>query len=400
MIQAGTGPFWRATAALCLGSFMVFCNVYATQPLLPMLRDAFAVSPLQSSLSLSVTTLTLGASLLLYGPLSDALGRKPIMVTTMVLATLCTAGLTVVGSFPLLLALRALQGFCLGGLPAVAVAYMGDEFDRRAMLTAVGLYIAGNSLGGISGRVLSGAVADHWGWRTSFAALTVLSIVCVAVFARALPPSRQFRPRPLGIRQMGADLAGHLRDPAILPAYLAGGLNFFIFVNLYSYITYRLSAPPYSLSPGWLGLLFLTYLAGTLASAVSGRVLLRLTAPRAMAAGSVVMIAGSALTLTSPLPLVISGLAVNALGFFLAHSAASGWVGRSAQQARASASSLYLLFYYVGGSTGSFYLDPFWATGGWPAVVAAAIAVLIVTGGLAIYLGSRTVAPERSADAA
>jgi YNFM family putative membrane transporter len=119
-----------------------------------------------------------------------------------------------------------------------------------------------------------------------------------------------------------------------------------------------------------------------------------------MAAGSVVMIAGSALTLTSPLPLVISGLAVNALGFFLAHSAASGWVGRSAQQARASASSLYLLFYYVGGSTGSFYLDPFWATGGWPAVVAAAIAVLIVTGGLAIYLGSRTVAPERSADAA
>lgn len=392
MITAHTPAFWRATLALALGSFMIFCNLYTTQPLLPLLRAAFGVSELVAGLTVSLATLTLGVSLLVFGPLSDALGRTRIMLLTMALATACTIGLALLEGFWALLALRALQGFWLGGLPAIAVAYLGDEFERRAMLLAVGLYIAGNSLGGITGRLVSGVVAEQWGWQAAFVAMSGLSLVCLLAFYWLLPASREFRPQPLGPRRVLRDLGGHLRDPRLLPAYLVGGLNFFIFVNQYSYVTYRLSAPPYGLSAQWLGMLFLTYLAGTLASALSGRVLARFTAPQTMAVGIALFGAGSLLTLAAPLALILGGLTLGAFGFFLTHAVASGWVGREARRARASASSLYLLFYYLGASLGGFYLDPFWRLAAWPGVIAASLAVLALTATLSLRLQRRVTA--------
>jgi len=392
VIEAHTPAFRRATLALALGSFMIFCNLYTTQPLLPMLRAEFGVSELLASLTVSLATLTLGVSLLVFGPLSDALGRTRIMLLTMALATACTIGLMLVEGFWALLALRALQGFWLGGLPAIAVAYMGDELERRAMLLAVGLYIAGNTLGGITGRLLSGVVAEQWGWQAAFVAMSGLSVACLLAFHRLLPASQHFRAQPLHPRRVLADLGGHLSDLRLLPAFLVGGLNFFIFVNQYSYVTYRLSAPPYDLSAQWLGMLFLTYLSGTLASLLSGRVLTRLTAPQTMALGIGVFAAGTLLTLAAPLALILAGLAVNAFGFFLTHAVASGWVGREARRARASASSLYLLFYYLGASLGGFYLDPFWRLAAWPGVVTASLMVLAITATLSLQLHRRAIA--------
>ena len=132
MIETRTAAFWRATLALSLGSFIIFANVYVTQPLLPMLADNFAVSALEAGWSFTATTLMLGLSLLIYGPLSDALGRRPIMLISMAGATLVTIALSFTESFSSLLLLRALQGLLLGGLPAIAIAYMGDEFSKKA----------------------------------------------------------------------------------------------------------------------------------------------------------------------------------------------------------------------------------------------------------------------------
>ncbi|MBU2022918.1 MAG: MFS transporter, partial [Gammaproteobacteria bacterium] len=163
MIEVGSSVFWRGTLALVIGSFMIFANVYVTQPLLPMIANEFSISPLQASGSFTITTLTLGISLLFYGPISDALGRKGIMVMTMVGITLTTFCLSLVQSYESLLALRALQGFFLAGLPAIAVAYLGDEYTPEALMVAVGLYISGNTLGGIGGRLIGGFVGEWLG---------------------------------------------------------------------------------------------------------------------------------------------------------------------------------------------------------------------------------------------
>lgn len=386
MIESSNPLFWRATLALCLGSFMIFANVYVTQPLLPMLSQAFDVSPLAAGWTFTVTTLTLGLSLLFWGPLSDALGRRWIMLLTMSGATLLTLLLSFTEDYTTMLILRAGQGVLLAGLPAIAIAWMGDEFSRPAMLLAVGLYIGGNSIGGISGRLIGGFVGEWLGWSEAFLVMTLLSVVCLLVFALLLPPSRHFETRPLRPRQMVADLAGHLRNPLLLLAYLIGGFNFFIFVNQYSYVTFVLADEPYNLPASLLGMLFLTYLSGTFGSSISGKAGQRWSQPACMASGVLVLMLGSLLTLFGSLWMIVLGLLVNSFGFFFAHSSASSWVSQNARYARASASSLYLLFYYTGASLGGFYLHFFWEWLGWSGVVLGSWLVLTLTLGLSLWL--------------
>lgn len=253
----------------------------------------------------------------------------------------------------------------------------------------MGLYISGNSLGGIGGRLIGGFVGDWLGWSSAFLVMGMVSLVCLTLFAFMLPPSRGFQPHRLHPRVMVADLVGHLRNPLLLVAYLIGGFNFFIFVNQYSYATFVLAAEPYNLSASFLGLLFLTYLTGTLASTLAGRVALRLSQPRCMALGILCLIGGSLVTLLPSLVAIIGGFFINSFGFFFAHSSISSWVSHNAERAKASASSLYLLFYYIGASSGGFYLHPFWELAGWPGVVAGSLLVLALTLTGALWLSRR-----------
>ncbi|WKE65196.1 MFS transporter [Gallaecimonas kandeliae] len=390
MIAAGTKAFWQATLALSLGSFLIFANLYLTQPLLPMLAAQFGVSPLTASYSFTLSTLMLGLSLLLYGPLSDALGRRAIMLATMAGAVLCTLALSQVSSFGALLALRALQGFFLGGLPAIAIAYMGDEMSKPALVSAVGFYISANSLGGISGRLLGGFLGDGLGWPAAFGVVGLGSLLVLAVFAWLLPPSQGFEAKPLHLKRMAGDLLGHLKNKLLLLSYAIGGLNFFIFVNQYSFLTFRLSAEPYALPARYLGLLFLTYLSGTLGSALSGRLAARFSQPLVMALGIALMMVGSLVSLATPLWAIMAGFLVSAFGFFLCHANASSWVSHNARQAKASASSLYLVFYYLGASLGGTYLAPFWHQGAWAGVVLGSLLILGLTFSLCLVLQRST----------
>lgn len=386
MIEKGSSDYWRATIALAIGSFMVFASVYTTQPLLPLIAQTFEISALHASASFTVSTLMLGLSLLVYGPLSDALGRRNIMLISLSGVVLTTLLLTQVGSYEELLLLRAVQGFMLGGLPAIAIAYLGDEFSRPAMIAAVGLYISGNTLGGIGGRLIGGTMGEWLGWHSAFWAMSVVTVVCFVLFWWLLPKSRGFQKKPLSARRAVGNLARHVKNPMLLPVYLFGGLNFFIFINQYSYATFLLADEPYNLSPFWLGLLFLTYLSGTVGASFSGRFSQWWSQPAVMAAGVIVMMVGSLVTLLDGVTFVVGGFLISAFGFFVAHSTASSWVGAHGGDARASASSLYLVFYYLGASTGGLYLQPFWSWSGWSGVIMGSLLVLTVTLSCAFWL--------------
>lgn len=390
MIEANSRDYWRATLALCLGSFMIFANVYITQPLLPTLAQEFSVSALESSWTFTITTLTLGLSLLIYGALSDALGRRGIMVLTLGGVMVCGFLLSQVEDYSELLLLRAIQGLLLGGLPAIAIAYMNDEFSPRALSLAVGLYIGGNTLGGIGGRLIGGFVGESLGWQGAFWVMALVSLFCVLAFVYLLPKSARFESRPLRLGPMMRSMGDHLSNPLLLSAYLIGGLNFFIFINQYSYITFVLSKAPYYLPASVLGLLFLTYLTGTFGSAISGRVADYLSQPKAMALGIMILAVGSSVTLFESLSAIIVGFLINSFGFFFCHSTASSWVSKQATHAKASASSLYLVFYYLGASLGGFYLQPFWKIWQWSGVVAGSLCVLGITFLYALRLDRRS----------
>lgn len=386
VINYKSPAFYQSSFALCFAAVVVFANLHLLQPLLPVLSREFALTPLQTSWAYGVGTLTLGLSLLVYAALSDAWGRKTLLLATLIGMTLSTLALTQVESFAALVCWRALQGLFLGGLPAVAIAYMGEEYSKPALVAAVGFYISANSLGGISGRLMAGAMADLGHWQWVFWPVALMGVFSCYFIWRYLPASKSFSAKAFSLRQAFADNLFHLRQPILLLSYLIGGLNFFIFLNQYTYIAFVLSDAPHNLSSFWIGLLFVTYFTGTIGSALSGKVALRLPVPLGMALGVIILMLGTLVTLHSSLLMIVLGFFINAFGFFLTHSLASSWVSQHALRAKASASALYLVFYYVGASSGGVYLQPFWHWLNWQGVVLGALLMYGVTLLLCLWL--------------
>lgn len=379
MIEQGTKVFWKTTIALSIGSLLVFANVYFTQPILPVFTKEFGISPLLSSMSISLVILSLGISLLFYGPISDSYGRRGIMIVTMAVATLATFLIVFTSSYTSLLIIRVVQGIFLAGLPSLAFAYIGEEYSAKALPLAIGIYISGNTIGGMTGRILSGFITDLLNWRWAFFILGIVSLVCLLIFVLLLRPSQHFEKKPFDLKKGFSSYKIHLKNPVLCYAYLVGGLHFLLFVGQFTYITYLLSNKPYLLSPTIIGLLFLTYLAGTFSSPLAGKVSGRISRAKCIGIGIFIMVIGFFITLIPSIWTILLGLIFICFGFFFSHSVASSWVSYFATYAKASASGLYLISYYIGGSLGPIYLDKFWHKLGWPGIVIGCMLILGLT---------------------
>lgn len=368
-IQKGTKAFHKANWALFLAGFITFANLYVTQPLLPTFSEAFHVSPAVASLSLSVTTFALAVSLIIVSSLSEAWGRKSLMTISIFAASVLTLALAFSPNFETILVLRVVQGIVFAGLPAIAMAYLGEEMEPASLGIAMGLYISGNSVGGLSGRVIIGTLTDHYNWHTGMMVLGGISLLVSLLFVWMLPSSKHFSARPLQLKALTKTLLQHLRDPSMLCLYGMGFLLMGSFVTLYNYIGFKLMAPPYNLSATIVGWIFVIYLVGTFSSAWFGSLADRYGRQRMLLLAIAIMLAGAIVTLNGLLTLKIIGITVFTFGFFAAHSIASGWVSKRASHDKAQASSLYLFFYYVGSSVGGTVAGVFWMKYGWMGVI-------------------------------
>ncbi len=368
-IERGTPAFRRTNLALFSAGFSTFALLYCVQPLLPVFSREFGVSAAASSLSLSLTTALLAASVLIAGSLSEAWGRKSVMVVSLFAAAILTVICALVPGWRALLLVRALEGIAFSGLPAVAMAYLSEEMDYKSVGLAMGLYIGGSGLGGMTGRFATGYLTDIASWRVALGAIGGFGILAALIFWRTLPQSRHFEARPLALGELKAFFLDHLRDAGLPWLFIEGFLLMGSFVTTYNYIGYRLLAPPYRLSQTEVGAIFAVYLFGTGSSAWVGNLAGRLGRRKVFWATIAIMLTGLLLTLLSPLGIIITGIAVLTVGYFGAHSIASSWVGLRARHSKAQASALYLFFYYVGssvvGSTGGL----FWSASGWRGVV-------------------------------
>jgi MFS transporter, YNFM family, putative membrane transport protein len=376
-LEPGT-PLFRAVAlALLALGLATFAVLYCVQPLMPLFAATFHLSPAASSLALSATTGLLAPMLLVAGSISDALGRKRVMVASILASSVLTFFLAAAPSWGTLLLLRALQGITLSGLQAVGMAYLGEEVAPSGVGAAMGLFVAGSGLGGMAGRILAGVTADLGGWRAALVGVGLVSLCAGLIVGYALPPSRHFAPRPLTLRGSLGSLAGHLGDGVLCRLYVLALLLMGGFVAIYNYIAFRLLAPPYALSQAVVGAIFVVYLVGVAGSTWMGRLADRHGRRPVITAALLAGVAGLVLTLARPLLLVVLGLALFTFGFFGAHSAASGWVSRRARTAKAQASSLYLFSFYLGSTAVAPAVGLLWPVQAWPGV-AAAVAVLLL----------------------
>lgn len=364
-IRHGSAAFRRTNLALFAAGFCNFSLMYCVQPLMPLFSDTFHVNAAESSLSLSLTTGVLAFALLVCGAVSDALGRKPVMLVSLLASSLLTVVVALMPDWHGLLAVRALMGLSLSGVPAVAMAYVSEEMHVDSVGLAMGLFIGGSAVGGMGGRLITGVFTDFFGWRAAVAAIGLLGLALALVFWRALPGSRHFQARRMHPRALGEAMAGLLRDPAMRWLFAEGFLLMGAFVTLYNYIGYRLLAPPYALSPSGEGMIFTVYLVGIFSSSWMGHLANRIGRRKCFWSAFVLILAGIALMLAHPLALVVAGLAVVTFGFFAGHSMAASWVGRRATQAKGQASSLYLFAYYMGSSLAGVAGGVFWGRYGW-----------------------------------
>ncbi len=387
-ILRGTPRFRATVLALLAAGFSTFAVLYCTQPLLPLLARDFGVSAAVSSLSLSVATGTLAPAMLIAGPLSDALGRRVLLLTALFICAFLTILSGFLPDWNSLLVIRALQGVVLSGVTAVAMAYVAEEMDPSAIGVAMGLYISGNAMGGMSGRLFAGILADLVSWRFSLIATGIFALICAVIAARMLPASRHFHRRPLHLASLPGQFLGPLRDPGLRLIYLGGFVLMGGFVSVYNYAGFRLLAPPYSLSQAAVGAIFSLYLLGMAGSALAGLLTNRLPRQVLLPVCIGIMFAGAALTITAPLLLVVLGIAVLTFGFFAAHSLLSSWVGRRAGSAKGAASALYLLGYYAGSSLLGWVGGLFWSGWGWPGVIAYVLGLALTGFGLSLRLAS------------
>jgi YNFM family putative membrane transporter len=288
-------------------------------------------------------------------------------------------------NFHYLLVLRILQGFVLSGLSAIAMAYLSEEIEPKSLGIAMGMFISGNSLGGMFGRIIIGIFTDIFNWRTALCGVGVLSLASSILFLIELPPSKHFQPRALEICKLFKSLISHLKNPNLLSLFGIGFLLLGSLVSLYNYIGFQLIAAPYYLSQTLVGFIFILYLMGTFSSTWMGRLADKHGQQKILWSAFLIMFVGVSITLSINLILKIVGIALLTFGFFGGHSIASSWVGRLADHDKAQAASLYLFFYYVGSSIGGTAGGTFWALYGWNGVVSMIICFII----LALVLSTR-----------
>lgn len=394
-IERGTPAYRRLSSALLAAGFATFALLYSAQPLLhsaqpllPRFTVEFGISAAAASLAVSLATGPMAVAILFAAVVSDRIGRGGIMRASLGVAAVLTIAAAFVPGWTTLLAVRALTGLALAGIPAVAMAFIAEEVDAASIGAAMGLYIAGSAIGGMAGRLGVSFLSELFGWRVAVGVTGAVAALAASVFAATLPPSRRFVPVRHDFASWRRSLGRIFADPALPLLYAAAFLLMGIFVTVYNYAGFRLLAPPYSLSPTEVGAIFLLYIVGSFSASWVGGSAGTYGRRRIFWMPVAVLLAGVALTAARPLALIILGIAVVTAGFFGAHSIASSWVGRRARANRGQAAALYLFFYYLGSSVLGSAGGLAWSRAGWPGVAGfcavLAVATLVVAARLAL----------------
>ncbi len=376
----GSAAYRRILAGLAFAGVATFAQLYSTQAVLPLIASDLQVTAAEAALTISLATVGLAVTVLPWSFLADRIGRVRAMAWGISAATVLGLLAPLAPSLPVLLGLRLVEGMALGGIPAIAIAYLNEEINKAHAALAAGTYVAGTTLGGLAGRLVAGPVGELWGWRSAALAVSVMATAAAVLFLVLVPPARNFTAAAAsGFRGALATLAGHGRNPRLLAIYVQAFLLMGGFVAVYNYLGFRLSGEPFGLPATLISLIFLAYLSGTVSARWAAGLTLRFGRRNVLVAGTALMVAGLALTLTQLLALILAGLLLFTGGFFAAHSIGSGWTGVIASTGRAQAASLYNLAYYLGSSVIGWAGGLLFQSLGWTALALAVMGLACTT---------------------
>lgn len=362
----------RIKLALFLAGFVTFAQLYAVQVLLPNISNFFKIDAATASLAMSMATLALAISMFFIGPSSERLGRRPIILISLLAASLLGVLLGIAPDWHFMLVGRFIQGMALAGLPAVATAYLAEEITAAELPRAAGSYVAGTAIGGMLGRILSGMLSNFVDWHSTLAIMGGVGLICTFLVWRLLPQQEGFSKAEPGLRKLIQHTKAVLTEPGLALLFAVAGTAMGAYQSIFNMIPYRLTGAPYFLATWMVSLIFLVNLFGSVSASIAGRLASRFGRRVVTPVAGIVFLTGILLTLCSPLWAVFAGLIVFTIGFFAVHSVAAGWVTARAVSgvgATGQASAAYSILYYAGGSLFGTIAGFGWGAFGWAGVV-------------------------------
>lgn len=368
---------------IALAGSTSFLDLYATQPLLPLLMRLFDASYFAVSLTVTAPTIAVALAAPIAGRFADLVGRKRVIVGSAFGLAVVTALSTTATSLTQLIAWRFVQGLLTPGVFGTTIAYIQDEFPPGSTGRASGAYVAGTVSGGFLGRTIAGLTAASAGWRVAFLTVAAANVIAATGLWLWLPKEKATLRGHGGSH--GRSLQRLLVNPQLLATNVIGFCLLFSQIAVFTYVTFYLSDPPFHLSTAALAWLFVVFLVGAAVVPLAGRVVDARGYRSTIVGGMVVGAIGSLLTLLPTLPLVVAGLALIGTSVFIGQATASSYIGTVTSQDRGLAVGLYSTAYYIGGSLGGTLPSLFWTRGGWPACIALVLVVQATT--VAMVLG-------------
>ena len=372
-------PVSQRLIVWCVGVF-AFLNVYSIQAVLPMLMDDFHATPAEAGHTVGATVFGVALLSPFIGMLSDAWGRKRLLVTSMLLLGVPTAAAGFSHTLAELVLWRFLQGLAIPGITVVAMAYIAEEYQHHGSVAKMmAAYVSGSVCGGYLGRFLCGHISAVAGWREALWGLAALNLAGALFVAARLPASEFFVPN----RAIGASLTQlgrHVRNRGLLAACAVGFCVLFALVGALTYVNVLLSRPPFNLTASGLANVFSVYLVGIVVTPLAGKLIARLGYRGALGVALATSATGLALTLVSDLPAVIVGLTLASSGTFLAQSSSISFLAQQVREGRSLASGLYNLSYYLGGAAGAALCGIAYTAVGWGGTVACVITAQSIAG--------------------
>lgn len=355
----GSRRFRYIKLCIFFSGLSVFAQLYLFQPMLPMAAEQFNVTVGDTSLLVSSSTIGMALGLLFFAFKADSYSRKRLMVFSLISSALLTIISTWIPSLSLLIGIGVLKGFVVSGVSAVALAYLTEEVYLAAVPATISMYLSGNTIGGMSGRILATIAAGEFGWRNAVLIIGVESLILGLIFWKLFPESKFFNPQKTDYHQKVKQMKGFLMNSYMLRLYFIAALLMGVFVSVYNYLTFRLEAKPFSLSHFIIAFIFLMYTFGVFGTMITGKLSKRFSKNNILKSFILLMLCGIGLLLSENIYVVIFGLGVFTLSFFAAHTMASQMTALHAKHGKSSATSIYWLFYYFGSSilgSGTGYL--------------------------------------------
>jgi len=361
--------FWKIIIGLGMASLFIFATMYSLQPILPVFTAEFQIPISYASLSVSLTTVGLIIGLVTIGFLSDRQGRLLFIHLSIISSALILFIIPFMESFAFIVFFRFLQGSTLSGVLGAALAYMAEEIDQKHFGFAATLYISCNSLGGMIGRFFTGYLAESFSWEVALFILGSFGAITFILVLFTLPKSKKFiqSSKPL-LEDMKGFLV-HFKNPLLLLMFGLGIVLQMAFTGMWTFLPFHLLEEPYNLSLQQISYFYLAYSLGIVGAPIAGWLTVKFSLSQIRVAGVIILSGGMFIVLGSSIIAISIGLSVICLGFFISHSITTTTVSQAATHHKGSASSLYLVAYYLGVSMGTTLLTPLWDTFGWNGII-------------------------------